>query len=140
MLLVVSRLALKHDLEIRELQAATLHTVLMKLDDPLVQASRVATDLFVPKSKEGHRPSGAPHVYGWAAIMTALTTNTALSQEDMQTATAYTASVSSPEILPHSVKLEPVQEDFSGGLAQVAVLSGHHGTAYHVFDDQGHGS
>ena len=31
-------------------------------------------DLFVTKSKEGQRPTGEPHVYGWAAIMTALTT------------------------------------------------------------------
>ena len=36
--------------------------------------------------------------------------------------------------------LEPAQEDFSEGLTQVAVLSGHQDTAYHVFGHHGHGS
>ena len=34
MLLILSRLALKHDLEIRELQAATFRTTLVKYDEP----------------------------------------------------------------------------------------------------------
>ena len=47
-----SCLALKYDLEIRELQAATFRTMLVKHDEPLVQASTAATGLFVTKSKE----------------------------------------------------------------------------------------
>ena len=43
-----------------------------------------ATGLFVTKSKEGQRPTGEPHAYGWAATMTAWTTDTALSAEDKQ--------------------------------------------------------
>ena len=65
---------MKHDLEIRELQAATFRTLLVKQDEPVMQASKAATGLFVTKSKEGQRPPGEPHVYGWAAMMTALTT------------------------------------------------------------------
>ena len=42
MLLILSRLALKHDLEIRELQAATFRTMLVKHDQPLLQASKAA--------------------------------------------------------------------------------------------------
>ena len=64
MLLILSRLALKHDLEIRELQAATFRTLLVKQDEPLMLASKGATGLFVAKSKEGQRPPGEPHVYG----------------------------------------------------------------------------
>ena len=88
---------MKHDLEIRELQAVTFRTMLVKYDEPLVQASKAATGLFVTKSKEGHRPMGEPHVYGWAAIMTAFTTDPALS-EDEQNVAAYTSSANSPEI------------------------------------------
>ena len=84
MLLILSRLALKHDLEIRELQAATFHTLLVKQDEPLMLACKGATGLFVSKSKEGQRPLGEPHVYGWAAMMTAMTTDPALSAEDKQ--------------------------------------------------------
>ena len=45
--------ALKHDLEIRELQAATFRAMRVKYDEPLVQASKAATGRFVTKSKEG---------------------------------------------------------------------------------------
>ena len=103
MLLILSRLALKHDLEIREMQAATFHTLLVKIDEPLVQASKTAMGLSVTKSKEGQRPKGEPHVHGWAAIVTALTKDPALSVEDKQTATAYVSSVNSPEVLLPSV-------------------------------------
>ena len=98
MLLILSRLlALKHDLEIRELQAATFRTMLVKYDEPL------ATGLFVTKSKEGQRPTGEPHVYGWAAIMTASTTDPALSSKDKQKVAAYTSSANSPETFLLSV-------------------------------------
>ena len=103
MLLILSRLALKHDLEIRELQAATFRTMLVKHDEPLVQASKAVTGLFVTKSKEGQRPTGEPHVYGWAAMMTALTTDPALSSEDKQKVAAYTSSANSPETLLQTI-------------------------------------
>ena len=52
MLLILSRLAFKHDLEIRELQAATFRTLLVKQDEPLMLASKGATGLFVAKSNK----------------------------------------------------------------------------------------
>ena len=103
MLPILSRLALKHDLEIRELQAATFRTMLVKHDELLMQASKAATGLFVTKSKEGQRPPGEPHVNGLAAMMTALTTDTALSAEDKQKVAACTSSANSPEILLQSI-------------------------------------
>ena len=51
--LILSRLILKHDLEIRELQAATFRTMLVKYDGPVMQTSKAVTGLFVTKSKEG---------------------------------------------------------------------------------------
>ena len=44
------------------MQAATFRTMLVKYDEPLVQASKAATGLFMTKSKEGQRPMGEPHV------------------------------------------------------------------------------
>ena len=98
--------ALEHDL------APTFCTILVKHDEPLVQASKAATGLFVTKSQEGQRPPDEPHVHGWAAMMTALTTDTALSAEDKQKVVAYTSSANSPETLLQSVYLEPVQKTF----------------------------
>ena len=44
MLQILSRLALKHDLEIRELQAATFHTMLVKHDEPLCRRAKRPRD------------------------------------------------------------------------------------------------
>ena len=41
----LSLLALKHDLEIRELQAAAFRTMLVKHDEPWMRASKAATEL-----------------------------------------------------------------------------------------------
>ena len=118
MLLTLSRLALKHDLEIRELQAATFRTMLVKYDEPLVQASKAATGLFVTISKEGQRPMGEPHVYARAAIMTAYGPSTLLRREaecgGIHVQREFTADS------PAERQLEPVQKNISEGLGQVA--------------------
>ena len=112
MLLILSRLALKHDLEIRELQAATFRTLLVKQDEPLMLASKGATGLFVAKSKEGQRPPGEPHVYGRPSMMTAMTTDPALSAEDKQKVVAYTSSANSPETLLQSIYWSQFKKKF----------------------------
>ena len=110
MLLILSRLALKHDLEIRELHAATFRNLLVKLDEPLMLASKGATGLFVTKSKEGQRPPGEPHIYGWAAMTTAMTKDPALSAEDKQTAMGVHVQRDLPRDSPAKHFLEPVQK------------------------------
>ena len=112
MLLILSRVALKHDLEIREVQAATFRTVLVEHDEPLMLASKAATGLFVAKSKEGQRPSGEPHVYGWAAMMTAMTTDPALSAEDKQKVVTCTSSANSPETILQSIYWSQFKKHF----------------------------
>ena len=91
---------------------ANFRTMLVKHDEPLVQASKAATGLIVTKSKEGQRPTGAPHVYGWAATMMALTTDPALSSEDKQKVTAYTSSADSPETLLQSIYWSQLKRTF----------------------------
>ena len=136
-----SRLALKHGLEIRELQAATFRTMLVKQDEPSMQASKAATELFVTKSKEGQRPPGEPHVYGWAAMMTALTTDTALSAEDKQKVAAYTSSANSPETLLQCIYWSQFKKkNISEGLGQVAVFRGPPDSAHLVPQHQSHES
>ena len=122
MLLILSRLALEHDLQIRELQAATFRTLLVKQDEPLMLASNGATGLFVAKAKEGQRPPGEPHVHGWAAMMTAMTTDPALSAEDKQKVVTYTSSANSPETLLQNIYWSQFKKNMSEGLGQVAVV------------------
>ena len=58
----------------------------------------------VAKSKEGQRPPGDPHAHGWAAMMTAMTTDPALSAADKQKVVTYTSSANSLETLLQSIK------------------------------------
>ena len=72
---------------------------------------------FRDQSKEGQQtPGGEPHVYGWAAMMTALTTDTALSAEDKQKVAAYTSSANSPETLLQGIYWSQFKKKISEGL------------------------
>ena len=110
----------------------------MKQDEPLMLASKGATGLFVAKSKEGQRPPGEPHVYGWAAMMTAMTTDPALSAEDKQKVVTYTSSANSPETLLQSIYWSQFKKNISEGLGQVAVFSGLPDSAHLVPHHQSH--
>ena len=124
MLLSLSRLALNHDLEIRELQAATLRTLLVKQDEPLMLASKGATGLFVAKSKEGQRPPGEPHVYGWAGRddgydhRPSTLCGRQAESGDIHVQCEFTGD----SLAEHP--LEPVQKNISEGLGQVEVFGG----------------
>ena len=63
MLLILSRLALKHDLEIRELQAATFRTMLVKHDEPLVQASKASTGPLRDQIEGGTAANGRSRTF-----------------------------------------------------------------------------
>ena len=134
MLLILSRLALKHDLEIRELQAAKTNRTM------LVQARRPRDLIQVTKPKEGQRPPGEPHVHGWAAMMKASTTDTALSSEDKQKVAAYTSSANSLETLLQSIYWSQFKKNISEGLGQVAVFRGPPDSAHVVPHHQSHES
>ena len=95
--------------------------------------------LFVTKSKKGQRPPDEPHVYGWAVMMTALTTNAALSAEDKQKVAAYTSSASSPETLLQSIYWSRFKKSIiSEGLGQLAVFRGLPDPAHLVPHHQSH--
>ena len=55
---------------------------------------------------------GEPHVHGWAAIVTTLTADPALSPDKTKFATTYMASVSSPEALLQSVYWNQFKKTF----------------------------
>ena len=74
-------------------------------------ASEGATGLFVAGSKEGQRPPGEPHVYGWTAMLTAMTTDPALSAEDKQKVVTYTSSATSPETFLQSIYWSQCQKN-----------------------------
>ena len=118
------RSALKHDLEIRELQAATFRAMRVKYDEPLVQASKAATGRFVTKSKEGQRPTGEPHVYGWAAINGCFDHGPSTLLRRRAESGGIHVQREFTGDSPAERLLEPVQKNISEGLGQVAVFRG----------------
>ena len=106
MLLILSRLALKHDLEIRE-QAATFHKMLA------FGAGEQSGGHWTFRDQiEGQRPSGKP------AMMMALTTDTALSAEDNQKVAAYTSSANSWETLLQRIYWSQFKKHFAATYAE----------------------
>ena len=61
---------------------------------------------------QGHWPTGEPPVHGWAAMMTALTTDPALSSEDKQKVAAHTSSANSPQTLLQSIYWSQFKKHF----------------------------
>ena len=123
MLLILSRLALKHDLEIRELQAATFRMLLVKQDEPLMLASK-GTGVFCGQIEGGTATSGRAaclwmggHDDGYDHGPSTLGGRQAESG-DIHVQCEFTGDSLADHLL------QPVQKKNSEGLGQVAVFSG----------------
>ena len=120
MLLILSRLALKHDLEIRELQAATFHTLLVKEDEPLTAGEQRSQRGFLwqNRRREPHVLWICGHDDGHDHGPSTLGGRQAESG-DIHVQCELTGDS------PAEHLLEPVQKNnISEGLDQVAVFSG----------------
>ena len=72
--LLISKLTLKNELEIRELQSAVFKTLTMSDSSDFVVRAREATKSFVDDSKVARDHSSAPpkgemHIYAWEALI-----------------------------------------------------------------------
>ena len=138
MLLILSRLALKHDLEMRELQAATFRTLLVKQDDPLMLASKGATGFFCGQIEGGTATSGRAaclwmggHDDGYDHGPSTPGGRQAESGD-----THVQCEFTRESLAEHL--LEPVQKHISEGLGKVAVFSGLPDSAHLVPHHQSH--
>ena len=70
--LLISKLTLKNELEIRELQSAVFRTLTLSDSSEFVVRMRAATKSFIDESKaardQGQAPQGKMHVYAWEAL------------------------------------------------------------------------
>ena len=137
MLLILSRLALKHDLKIRELQAATFRTLLVKQDEPLMLASKGVTGLC-GQIEGGTATSGRAacqrmggHDDGYDHEPSTLGGRRAESG-DIHVQCEFTGDPLAEHLL------EPVQKNNSEGFGQVAVFSGLPDSAHLVPHHQSH--
>ena len=70
--LLISKLTLKKELEIRELQSAVFRTLTLSFFCEFVVRMRAATKSYIDESKaardQGQAPQGEMHVYAWEAL------------------------------------------------------------------------
>lgn len=74
---ILTKLALKNAMDVRELQAASLVTVQLPKDNVMVNSMLTATRTFnaeqeKAKSSNGNPPEGQPHCHAWIALLEAL--------------------------------------------------------------------
>ncbi|CAE8587020.1 unnamed protein product [Polarella glacialis] len=103
-LLLVAKLTLKQELEIRELQSAVFRTYLLDVSNPFVNAIKESVGEYIAQSKK-HRdgsmsdaPEGEIHAHAWNAI-----TTVAMAQKIEQSSQAaiatHRAAITSPKDL-----------------------------------------
>jgi hypothetical protein len=84
---VLTKLALKNAMDVRELQAASLMTVQLPKDNPMIQGMLTATRAFndeqeKAKSSNTSPPEGQPHCHAWIALLEELNKNA--SEQDKE--------------------------------------------------------
>ena len=141
MLLILSRLALRHDLEIRELQAATFRTMLVKHDEPLFGAGEQSGHGTLRDQVEGGTTANGRaarlrmgcHDDGFDHEPSTLLGRQAESG-GIHVQCEFTGDSSAEHLL------EPVQKNISERLGQVAVFRGPPDSAHFVPHHQCHES
>ena len=67
---VLTKLALKNAMDVRELQAASLVTIQLPKDNAMVSSMLAATRAF--NAEQENPPHGQPHCHAWIALLEAM--------------------------------------------------------------------
>ena len=72
-LLLVSKMTLRQELEIRELQSAVFKTFVVREPNPIISTAKAEVGSYLEKAKMarssgGSLPEGEVHAYAWAAL------------------------------------------------------------------------
>ena len=118
-LLLVSKMTLRQELEIRELQSATLKTFLLKEPNPIIAAVKGGVSDFLEKSKQarasgGALPEGELHAYAWAAI-TDIAGQQALDETQKAVIASHRALMTSPDKIADMVYVAKMKKAFNKG-------------------------
>ena len=118
---VVAKLSLKHAMEMRELQAAVLTTVVMNQDDPIVKAATEATQEYHKRQQAGgDTPQGPPHCYAWMGMLEMLVSeHTGIAEESTQSIRQFCQEYASAEAMATVIHVCRVKKAFQKGKVKV---------------------
>lgn len=127
--LLISKLTLKNELEVRELQSAVFRTLTVDESCDFIVQARVATKTFVEDSKvardQGNAPpKGEMHVYAWEAL-TRVAVETADAPADaVAVLQKHRAESGDPEHLSASIYVCKVKKAYDRGVVKLHI-AGH---------------
>ena len=117
LLLLLSKLSLRHSLEINELQSAKFKTIVMGKDSSFISEAQEATRSFAEKAQDARETRnnkaidelGEPQHHSWAALIKVAVEDTAMSQQDRDVLTAHFSGVRSVADLTDKVFIAKVK-------------------------------
>ena len=127
--LLISKLTLKNELEIRELQSAVFRTLTLADSLEFVVQARAATKAYTDDAKfsrdnGGPMPKGELHVYAWEAI-TRVAVETADAPSDLvETVKQHRAESSDPELLGSLIYVCKIKKASDRGTVKIHI-AGH---------------
>ncbi|CAE7493209.1 unnamed protein product [Symbiodinium natans] len=117
--LLVPKMTLRQELEVRELQSAVFKTFMLKEQNLLIAAVKGEVGSFVEKSKlartsGGSMPDGELHAYAWAAV-TGIATQQVSLDALKETIVAHRAAMTSPDKIADIVYIAKMKKAFNRG-------------------------
>eukprot|EP00434_Breviolum_minutum_P031879 symbB.v1.2.028194.t1/scaffold2897.1/size67685/5 len=127
--LLISKLTLKNELEVRELQAAVFRTLTMSDSSDFIVRAREATKQYVDESKAAREqgnpvPKGEMHVYAWEALTRVAMETADAPAEAVEVIKVHRQSAADPELLSAQIYVCKVKKAYDRGVVKLH-LAGH---------------
>ncbi|CAE7921388.1 unnamed protein product [Symbiodinium necroappetens] len=128
-MLLVSKLTLKAELEVRELQAATFRTLTITEMSAFVTEARATMKAYTAASKQARdngqpAPLGEPHVHVWSCFLKAALDVQGMSEEHVQRINEHRAQSADPHALAQLIFVCKIKKAYDRGIVKVH-LAGH---------------
>ena len=131
--LLVSKMTLRQELEIRELQSAVFKTYILREPNPIITSVKAEVGNYLEKSKMarssgGSLPEGEIHAYAWAALTEVAAQQLNLDETCKAAITAHRAAMTSPDKIADIVYITKMKKAFNKGEYKLflAVNPAHH--------------
>ena len=132
-LLLVSKMTLRQELEIRELQSAVFKTFVVREPNPTISAVKAEVGSYLEKAKVarssgGSLPDGEVHAYAWAALTQVAVQQKALDGTSKAVLDSHRAAMTSPDMIADLVYIAKLKKAFNKGEFKLflAVSPAHH--------------
>ena len=119
---LVSKMTLRQELEIRELQAAVFRCFLLKEPNPLILAVKTAVSSFLEQAKQARNagggskgPAGEVHAHAWAAVTEVAASQPSLDSLTKNVISTHQAAMTHPDMIASIIYLTKLKKAFNKG-------------------------